>query len=890
MNRWAVAVVALMSCAVCMAQDALVFEDFDSVEAWPGFELSRDQAHSGETSALWRDMTERKSVHSSDIPHDWSDYSAFTFWVYNEKKLDAAFMLIIASENPATEGPDYWGVKVRLDFEGWKMFGRTLTPGGGARSPLGWDQIQSMNFTASGWDNTPNPEAVVYVDELKLTNEYGGPGPLISDADFYGLLREDIEALAPTREAAAAEDYDLAGERLLEYMPAREWPTHKFDWREWDKKRDPKYNTAKADYILTHMFSSFHREADLGPDIDWTTNGFDPAEPAYTPEWTYNLNRFGNWVTLGRAYWATGDEKYAQEFVAQMLDWTHDQPPPDLGSPNTAPCWRTIEQGIRTAGSWMDAYYYFLGSPSMTPHAHTTFLKSFVEHGRTLTRMTVDYPGHGGNWVTMECNGLAHIGVMFPEFSEAEHWRQVAYDRLLMELDRQVYADGAQHELSTSYHQVSRGNFLRALAPAQRNDVEVPAEYLDKLKRMYWYNLYAMKPDLRLPPLNDSGDSGVASSLKEAYEIWGDEEFLWGATGGEQGEPLDFTSYFFPWAGWAIMRSGWERTDRYLMFEVGPFGTGHQHEDKLGLYLYGYGRALLTEAGVYTYDRSKWRRYALATPSHNTIMVDGNGQHRRGLRETYRANEPMTDCWATTEVFDWARGVYDKGYGPLIAEDGKSLGREHDITDVQHERTVIFVRPDYYIVIDRLLGDGGEAHTYSNLFHFDADEATADDQTLVVSSADAGRANLTLVPLATDGLTLRMVKGQENPVQGWIPRENHRAIPTAIYEKTGPTPELFVTLMMPHPTEEVPEFTAELIADTSEMVAISVRTDGGEDIILYSFDGPMAMEAGGVAANAQLVVVRRPAEGAAVAGLLGGTEVSVEGQVVAPVAPDNPGG
>ena len=882
---WATAIVCCG--AMCCAQEFLIFEDFESVEKWQGFELSEDQAHSGKTSALWQQMDQTRGVSCSEIPHDWSDYSAFTFWVYNEKVVPTAFMCIIASENPETERADYWSVKVPLSFTGWRRFGRELRPGGGARSPLGWDQIQKITFTASGWGNEPHPEAVVYLDELKLTNEFGGPGPLIGDEEFFGLLREDIEALEPTREAAAAGDYETARERLLEYMRSREGPVWSFDWRDWDQQRNPKFDTSRADRACEHIFGWFRQEANLGPDIDWTANAFDPKEPAFTPEWTYDLNRFGFWRDLGRAYWATGDEKYAQEWIAQMLDWTYDQPPPVLGSPNTAPCWRTIEQGIRAAGSWMDAYHYFLGSPSMTPEALCTYLKSFVEHARTLTRMTIEHPEHGGNWVTMECNGLAHIGVMFPEFAEAEYWREVAYGRLLMELDRQVYPDGAQKELTTGYHQVSRGNFMRALAPAQRNKVPTPEGYLEKLRRMYWYNLYCMMPGGYLPPLNDAGRGNIRKTLQEAYDTWGDPEFLWGATDGAEGKPLEFTSYFFPWAGQAIMRSGWGKDDRYLMFEIGPFGTGHQHEDKLGLYLEAYGRPLLTEAGTYSYDRSKWRRHVLATPSHNTIMVDGLGQHRRGLRETYENEEPMMPPgrhWATTEVFDWASGIYDNGYGPTLDEDGKALGREHDLTEVQHERTVVFVRPDYYVVIDRMLGEG--EHTYSNLCHLDADEASVDEETLVVSTLAEGTANITLVPIATDGLSLRVVKGQEDPVQGWLPRQKHRPIPTPIYEKTGAPPQLFVTVLLPHPTIEVPEFSAELLAETEGMVALRLASEGGEDVILYAFEAPLSMQAGGVTAQARLAVVRRAADGEVRAGLLGGTELRVDGQAVNPVVPE----
>ncbi|MGD9497044.1 MAG: heparinase II/III family protein, partial [Armatimonadota bacterium] len=408
----------LSATVVCCAQDRFVFEDFEAVGAWQGFELDDAIAHSGQTSALWRNMPERPSVVSTEIPHDWSPYTAFTFWVHNETPLDARFMCIISSENPETEGIDYWSVAVPLNFSGWKQFGLLILDNVGTRSPRGWDQVDSIRFSASGWDNTPHPEAVVRIDQLELRSDIGGQGPLLTDEEFFGLLRPDIAGLAPVREAAAAGDFDAARQRLLDFYRERTWPAWTFDPRDFDRQRQEGYNTAAAEQVMEHTFRWQARTATLPADIDWTFNPWDPNDPDYTPEWTYDLNRFGFWQTLGRAWWATGDDRYAEEFVAQLVDWIRDNPAPVLGSPNQAPTWRTIEQGIRTAGSWMDAYHYFLFAPQMTPEVHCMFLKSFVEHARTLTRMTLDYPEHGGNWVTMECNGLAHIGCMFPEFTE----------------------------------------------------------------------------------------------------------------------------------------------------------------------------------------------------------------------------------------------------------------------------------------------------------------------------------------------------------------------------------------------------------------------------------------------------------------------------------------
>ena len=61
------------------------------------------------------------------------------------------------------------------------------------------------------------------------------------------------------------------------------------------------------------------------------------------------------------------------------------------------------------------------------------------------------------------------------------------------------------------------------------------------------------------------------------------------------------------------------------------FGYRHQHEDKLHFVLYAYGRVHVTDPGNYPYDSSQWRRYHISAYAHNTILVDGMPQNRRGF-------------------------------------------------------------------------------------------------------------------------------------------------------------------------------------------------------------------------------------------------------------------
>lgn len=893
--------------------------DCESTAGTTGLVLERENVKQGQGAVRWKEHTRITGFSVPNVPRDWSDFNLLRMWLHNAKSVPARFMIIVPSENPVTEGMDYWSYGVRLDFEGWKEI--VLPVGGktGSRSPRGWDEVDGLRFTATGWGNSPHPEADVIIDEIRLEYDPPRPGPRMTDEQFFDCLDLSYQGLAQVRKAVEAGKIDEAKAALLEHMRSREEPKWWFDWRErpnqvkpveggsegwdyfvtrikvdwtgwkevtlplksWNAARKPvgwhhiNYlgfsstygdrtpsaetllvfdavelvgertislgdfetpddfkrwgslqptaelvkqgqqaamwshlptrpglhvrdiphdwrnfealrfwvysaeatgdvitvtadsdtpNVASADRIMEHVYGGHH----LGEDIDWETNRYDPKDPAFTKEWTYGLNRFRHWRTLGRAYWQTGDEKYAKEWIAQMHDWVEDNPYLLYGTGNNTLTWRTIEAGIRCSTTWPDSLYYFLGSPSLQSDDLVTFLKSWIEHGRHLMRITLEHPEHGGNWVTMECNGLGHLGILFPECSEARAWLETAVSRLAMELDRQVYPDGAQKELTSGYHQVARRNFVDLYKIAHHNRVKMPEEYLARLERMYAYNLKAMTPEGRLPPLNDAGYTSVVASLEEGAELFDRPDFRWAATGGMQGEPPQCDSVAFPYAGQYVMRSGWEADDRYLLFESGPFGIGHQHEDKLSMFIYALGRVLLTEAGTHSYDASKYRRYVLGTWAHNTILVDGQQQHRSGLRDTYATDTPLDNLWIHNDVFDAADGVYSNGYG-----------RTHSI-DVKHERTVVFVRPDYWIVVDRLHSEG--EHEYDILWHLNHDRAKRDPKTLAAWGADQDLANLMVTPVPAEGLTLEIVKGRDEPVLGFAPASRKEPIPVLNYK------------------------------------------------------------------------------------------------------------
>jgi hypothetical protein len=461
-----------------------------------------------------------------------------------------------------------------------------------------------------------------------------------------------------------------------------------------------------------------------------------------------------------------------------MTAWVRDCPMPASSGNTPRSAWRTIETGIRAAQAWPELWYRFVLSPSMTDDALIDFLKAYADHGRHLMAFHTT-----GNWLAMEGNGLFYVGVLFPEFKDASAWRETAADWIYHELDNQVYPDGVQIELSSGYHHVSQSNFLGVFKIAQLNHVALPADFLKRLEKMYDFDVYGAMPDRDLPGVQDGGYYAVRRTLEEAAKLFPDrQDFLWYATDGAQGKAPAEKSHAFPFAGYYVMRSGWEPDARWLWFDGGPFGYGHQHEDKLEIILTAYGRRFLVDPGNYTYERSKWRSYFIDSPSHNVVLVDGQSQHRRGQpRSEYVVKAPLPHVWESTPAYDYVEAAFDEDFAGDVKRN------------VSQRRAVLFIKPDFWVMLDTLTSHDGKQHSYDSLFHFDS-EVKAEG--LRVGTHDADEPNLTVAARPDPGLSLKIVEGQPDPVQGWLPAgiSSVRRAPVGIYNVKAATTHILYVL------------------------------------------------------------------------------------------------
>ena len=630
-------------------------------------------------------------------------------------------------------------------------------------------------------------------------------------------LKPDYPGLEAVKAAAEAGDTSRALDALVGYFRSRPEP---------DPAAlalpDPS-TVAEAEQSLRHAFVFYNEPGTVpGEGLDWTW------KPGIDWEWTWALNRHGWWPSLASAYLATGDERYMQELDMEIRTWVGGHPP----SVDDYSAWRTIEAGIRSYGAWPAILSALKTSPSISRDAWLYYLRSIQDHAEFL----LAHP-KGGNWLLMETNGVLACGLLFPEFKRSEAWVQAATEVFEREMQAQVHPDGAQVEYSTGYHFVCLRNFEMALDRLERaaehgSAARLSEAYRERLKAMWEHVMYMLRPDGRLPMLNDADNRVVAAQLQAAGEKHNRSDFIYAATQGQLGRRPAESSHRFAWARRAVMRSGWEAEDLYAFFETAPFGYGHQHEDALTFELYAYGQPLLGAMGKFTYAKIPLRQYLISSEGHNVLLVDGQGQDQRSLRLNSRQTAPRASQWIAEGETDapWQSGeALDVAYG---CYEGPWTG---GLAGARWERWLAFQKPDpaaarpgLWVLRDRVSaedGADGPKHDLTWLLHFFPGEVTWDAQNGARIQTHFGEETGNLLVIFAQSATLKLdaAHGQANPPRGWYSDEYGKIEPAWEVRATCQTalPYQGYLLCVPYRGESAPQVQVEALE-----AGVRVRVNG----------------------------------------------------------------
>ena len=531
-------------------------------------------------------------------------------------------------------------------------------------------------------------------------------------------------------------------------------------------------------------------------EIDWETN----RTPNNYGEWVWQLNRHAEFLPLAKAYLITKDERYVRAFEKIIESWIDQEefPIADVANRHDSYShagWRTIESGIRMQSEWMYPLHVFLGNGLLSDALIVKIFKSIWEHAFHLRNYCSSH-----NWLIIELTGFMYIACCFPFYEKAEAWKKFIFDRLISELDVQIYPEGFQYELTTGYHFGVLGLYLECIDVARVYGVELPATMMARLRSMIAVMLRITQPDRHIPDLNDGSNHSMVNEVRSHLRFFpGDEVFKWFATDGAEGKEPPYLSVVLPYVGHCAMRTSWEKDAIYGFFDGAYYGWGHAHEDKLSFNLSAYGKNLLTDGGQYEYDSSKMRHMIIYTRSHNTALVDMKDQCR-GANTRYHAIEeravkekiPSNLFWNFGETYEVAESTYDCGYG---AGENASW--------VDHHRKVIFfkkglgIAKPFFLLLDTFTPKDENEHFYEVHFQLGTEPTTETEKSITADHGDG--VTLTLIGDAP----MQVHTAEYEPrYMGWRKlrqsgtEHEHLPAPAPCFVKTGKV-EYFVTAAYP---------------------------------------------------------------------------------------------
>ena len=391
---------------------------------------------------------------------------------------------------------------------------------------------------------------------------------------------------------------------------------------------------------------------------------------------------------------------------------------------------------------------------------------------------------------------------LFPEFRGSDQLRMLVPRRYKWIADAFFDSDGFHKDRTLRAQAEAIADFARFLAvyrDAAEHDYHLAdgtterAYYLEEiqtlLEKLVETCLHLSQPDCAFPPLGPlpapNFDTAELCTLA-------DRSFR-----REDSPSHDITSHALPETGCYVMRDSWESDAQYLFFDAHPSGKPN-NPDASTLVLHAHGRQLTT----------------------GSVRV---------LDTTPSASDPIDSQWVTTPAFDWIEQWYQTEV-------------------VHHKRAIFYLKGEYFILHDLILGDGAQA--LEQVFrlsrgaapHINADVGYTRTQDARRSNLFIGAAGTTELSVTLDGDSVTYRSNRESPV----------VLNTLLFPMK---PEV-----KSHPTlSNIEVLTDSDVLGTGFMLQLHDTTD----TFLISDDGLAEMSAADITFVGEYLFLRRDASGAA---------------------------
>ncbi len=338
--------------------------------------------------------------------------------------------------------------------------------------------------------------------------------------------------------------------------------------------------------------------------------------------------RFGWGFVLGRAYYLSGKEKYAEAFWKYFECFT-DGNPAYLG-----PHWMNGQEVAIRLMAFVWAAQIFEGAEASSPARQTRLTESLAVHAARIPPTLIYARSQENNHLILEAAALYTAGTALDQ----PKWRELGWLWLNRGLQRQISSYGEYIQHSTNYHRLMLQTVLWVDAILRKQRRQWPsATHEAVIRASHWLfsmidptsgrvpNLGANDGALLLPlsvaEFNDFRPSVQAAArafLRTGLPpgVW-DEMSVWlGLSPSMRTADSDayMTEHLRARNSWGYLRAS-------------HFKSRLSHMDQLHFDLWWRGLNIAQDAGTYLYNAEPpWDNTLVSTRVHNTVMVDGRDQ------------------------------------------------------------------------------------------------------------------------------------------------------------------------------------------------------------------------------------------------------------------------
>lgn len=493
---------------------------------------------------------------------------------------------------------------------------------------------------------------------------------------------------------------------------------------------------ASANLMLENVYLIERYKPLTIQNISWN------EDPYKEPYWRFIFYSLQPLRHLLHAWEQTGDQAYRDKLI-QITESFIDR---GMNGPHS---WDSHGAAFRTM-MLISIYKKLQGTEALTPALASKIYNALYRHGEFLANPN-NYESTYNHGVD-QAVALYALTRNFPGIRNAGAWESLAEKRLITGLNEIIDADGVLVENSPYYHFYVLEKYwdLNNYIKKYGGSGNLANLLQKKLDQMASYATHILQPNLTTPTIGAS--LGASIKLEGVYASMADSNaaLKYILTKGAQGSPPRQLSVHYPASGQTILRSGWGSEKAFegqtqVIFDVGPYRTDHSDLDALSFHLFGQGKALIPDTGLYTYEEGLYRNYFHGTYGHNTVVVDGKDQGReKGYGNAVGRKLVRPGSFVQGNGFSYQSGQHSLYEG------------------VTHERAIALLGRDLVVIVDNLSSD--TPHTYEQIFHL-FPEALLTTDGLNVFARGAG-STLSIRQFAGNNIMLEERKGQTSPPRG----------------------------------------------------------------------------------------------------------------------------